>query len=125
MTLQEKIQKGLDCWCGRVHAQTLDECKDMRCPYAENDECSMRILKDVDKLFKQGEKPIQPITPEAAIDKGSGMNEKDFKLIEDNLKNALEYQENLNQQMMGRIDVYERIVRMMLKTLIDAATERR
>lgn len=53
------------------------------------------------------------------------MNEKDFKLIEDNLKNALEYQKNLNQQIMGRLDVYERITKMILKALIDAATERR
>jgi hypothetical protein len=53
------------------------------------------------------------------------MTEEDFKLIEDNLKNALEYQNNLNQQIMGKLDAYERIVRLMLKTLIDAATERR
>ena len=59
--------------------------------------------------------------------KGSkvGMNEKDFKLIEDNLKNALEHEKNLNQQITGRLDVYESIVRMTLKILIDAATERR
>ena len=54
-----------------------------------------------------------------------GMNEKDFKLIEDNLKSALEYQKTLNQQIMGRLDAYESIVRMTLKILIDAATERR
>lgn len=53
------------------------------------------------------------------------MNEKDFKLIENNLKDALEYQKNLNQQIMGRLDAHESIVRMMLKILIDAATERR
>ena len=53
------------------------------------------------------------------------MNEKDFKLIEDNLKNALEYEKNLNQQIMGRLDAYQNIIRMMLKILIDAATERR
>lgn len=53
------------------------------------------------------------------------MNEKDFKLIEDNLKNALEYEKNLNQQIMGRLDTYQNIIRMMLKILIDAATERR
>ena len=53
------------------------------------------------------------------------MNEKDFKLIEENLKSALEYQQNLNQQIMGRLDAYESIVRMMLKILIDFATERK
>lgn len=53
------------------------------------------------------------------------MDEKDFKLIEDNLKSALEYEQKLNQQLMGRIDIYERIVKMMLKTVIDAATDRR
>lgn len=53
------------------------------------------------------------------------MNEKDFKLIEANLKSALEYQKNLNQQIMGRLDSYESIIKMMLKILIDSATERR
>jgi hypothetical protein len=53
------------------------------------------------------------------------MNEKDFKLIEENLKSSLEYQKNLNQQIMGRLDAYENIVRMTLKILIDAATEKR
>lgn len=53
------------------------------------------------------------------------MTDADFKMIEDNLKSALEYERDLNQQMMGRLDIYERIIKMMLKTLIDAATERR
>lgn len=53
------------------------------------------------------------------------MTEEDFKLIEDNLKDALEYESKLNQQIMGRLDAYESIVRMTLKILIDAATERR
>jgi len=53
------------------------------------------------------------------------MEEKDSKLIEENLKSALEYQRNLNQQIMGRLDAYESIVKIMLRTLIDAATERR
>lgn len=53
------------------------------------------------------------------------MTEKEFKLIEDNLKSALEYEKNLNQQIMGRLDAYESIVRMTLKILIDAATDRR
>ena len=53
------------------------------------------------------------------------MNEKDFKLIEENLKSALEFQRNLNQQIMGRLDAYESIVKMMLRILIDAATEKR
>ena len=52
------------------------------------------------------------------------MTEKDFKLIEDNLKSALEHEKNLNRQIMGRLDTYESIVRMTLKILIDAATDR-
>ena len=52
------------------------------------------------------------------------MDEKDFKLIKDNLTSALEYQKNLNQQIMGRLDVYESIVKMMMKALIDVATKR-
>jgi len=54
-----------------------------------------------------------------------GMNEADIKMIEENLKNALEYEQRLNQQMMGRMDAYENIIKSMLKLLIDAATERR
>ncbi len=53
------------------------------------------------------------------------MNEKDFKLIEDNLTSALEYQRNLNQQIMGRLDAYESMVKIMLRALIDIATEKR
>ena len=53
------------------------------------------------------------------------MNEKDFKQIEDNLKNALEYEKSLNQQIMGRVSAYETVIKLMVKLLIDAATERR
>lgn len=53
------------------------------------------------------------------------MTEKEFKLIEDNLKSALEYEKNLNQQIMGRLDSYESIIKMMVKALIDVATDRR
>lgn len=53
------------------------------------------------------------------------MTDEDFKVIEDNLKSALEYERNLNRQIMCRLDVYESIVKMMLKILIDTATERR
>lgn len=66
MTLQEKIQKGLDCWCDRVHAETLDECKGLGCPYAGDDECSTSIFEDMDKLLKDGSKPAQTITPDMA-----------------------------------------------------------
>jgi len=51
--------------------------------------------------------------------------EKDHKLIVDNLKNALEYEKNLNQQLMGRLDIYQRILERILRLLIDKATERR
>ncbi len=51
--------------------------------------------------------------------------EKDHKLIVDNLKNALEYEKNLNQQLMGRLDIYQRILERFLRLLIDKATERR
>lgn len=53
------------------------------------------------------------------------MTEKDCKLIEDNLKSALEYEKNLNQQLMGRLDSCESIIKMMVKALIDVATDRR
>ena len=53
------------------------------------------------------------------------MNETDIKMIEDNLKNALEYEKRLNQQIMGRLDAYEHIIKSMLKLLIDAVKEGR
>ena len=41
------------------------------------------------------------------------MTEEDFKLIEDNLKSALIYEKDLNQQLMGRLDGYESIIKTM------------
>lgn len=46
------------------------------------------------------------------------MSEKDFKLNEDKLKSELEYQKNLNR-------LYESLIKMMIKILIDTAAERR
>lgn len=54
-----------------------------------------------------------------------GMNEADFKMIEENLKNALEYEKNLNQQLMGRLDTYQNVLRMLLKLLIAEVKEGR
>ena len=51
--------------------------------------------------------------------------EKDFKQIEANLREACEYERQLNQQIMGKLDAYENIMRMMLKMLVDKATDRR
>ena len=53
------------------------------------------------------------------------MTDKDFKVIEDNLKNALDYEKQLNQQIMGRLDAYEQIIKDILNLLIEKATERR
>lgn len=53
------------------------------------------------------------------------MTEKDFELIEKNLNDALDYERKLNQQLVGRLAAYESIVNMMLKSLIDGATEKR
>ena len=50
---------------------------------------------------------------------------EDHKLIETNLKNALEYEKNLNAQLMGRLEVYERIVEKILEILITKVAERR
>ena len=49
----------------------------------------------------------------------------DMKQIEDNLKSALEYEKTLNQQLMGRLDMTERLIEKILRLLIDKATERR
>ena len=51
--------------------------------------------------------------------------EKDHKLVVVNLKNALEYEKNLNQQLMGRLDIYQSIMDRLWRLLIDKATERR
>ena len=53
------------------------------------------------------------------------MNDEDSKVIEDNLSKALDYEKRLNQQLMGRLDAYEQIIRSMLNLLIERATESR
>ena len=52
------------------------------------------------------------------------MTEQDFKLIEENLLNAIKHEQELNQQILGRLDAYENILKMVLKILIDKATEK-
>lgn len=72
MTLQEKIQKGLDCWCERVDCKVPDDCRKYGCPYADSTgECSTDILHDVDRLLLsiavkdgKGAERKQPITPD-------------------------------------------------------------
>lgn len=51
--------------------------------------------------------------------------EKDHKLVVDNLKDALEYEKNLNHQLMGKLDDCQNTIKMILRLLIDKATERR
>ncbi len=53
------------------------------------------------------------------------MNDEDFKVIEDNLNEALDYERRLNQQLMGRLDAYEQIIRAILNSLIEKAMELR
>lgn len=53
------------------------------------------------------------------------MSEEDYRLIKDNLNKALDYEKQLNQQIMGRLDAYEQIIRSTLNLLIEKATERR
>ncbi len=53
------------------------------------------------------------------------MTDEDFKVIEDNLNKALDHEKRVNQQIMGRLDAYEQIIRSMLNLLIERATERR
>ena len=47
------------------------------------------------------------------------MSEEDYRLIKDNLNKALDYEKQLNQQIMGRLDAYEQIIRSMLNLLIE------
>ena len=51
------------------------------------------------------------------------MNDADYKQIETNLKNALEYEKILNKQLMGRLDAYQDILKMLLKLLIAKVKE--
>lgn len=77
MTLQEKIQKGLDCWCERVDCVVPDDCRKYGCPYAgSTGVCSTHILHDVDRLLlsiavkdSAKAKGKQTITPEAVMEK--------------------------------------------------------
>lgn len=50
---------------------------------------------------------------------------KDHEIVTDNLKTALEYEQNLNHQLMGKLDVCQNTMVMIMKLLIDKATERR
>ena len=52
------------------------------------------------------------------------MADRDSKQIEANLKNALEYERQLNQQILGRKQAIEEVVEKLMKLLIDKATER-
>lgn len=73
MTLQEKIQKGLDCWCDRAKCVDADDCRKYGCLYADSEsECSTEILWDVDILLRDiaakdsaKAEDKQPITPDA------------------------------------------------------------
>lgn len=49
---------------------------------------------------------------------------RDMEKINTNLSSALQYEKDLNQQLMGRLDMLERVVEKMLRLLIDKATER-
>ena len=51
------------------------------------------------------------------------MTEEDFKHIETNLKKALEYEKTLNKQLLGRLDAYQEIIRMLLRLLIAEVKE--
>ena len=50
---------------------------------------------------------------------------KDQEQITENLKNELEYERRLNQQLMGKLDICQSIMERLLRLLIDKATERR
>lgn len=50
---------------------------------------------------------------------------KDKEQIIANLKDALEYEKNLNNQLMGKLDDCQNTIKMILRLLIDKATERR
>ena len=47
------------------------------------------------------------------------MNDADFELIEKNLKRQLENERQLNQQILGKLDAYENVIRMILNLLIE------
>lgn len=50
---------------------------------------------------------------------------KDHELITNNLKTALEHKENLNQQLMGRLDAYRSIMDRLLEIIDRRSAERR
>lgn len=52
------------------------------------------------------------------------MNDEDYKLIESNLKEALEHERIMNQQLMGRLDAYMDMMKMLLRVLIGESKER-
>ena len=51
------------------------------------------------------------------------MTDTDYTQIVTNLKNALEYERTLNKQLMGKLDAYQDILRMLLNLLIAEVKE--
>ena len=84
------------------------EGKCVECPLKKDPECMSHLANRSSEYIKELEIQLKIY----------------HKPIEDNLKSALEHEKNLNQQIMGRLDTYESIVRMTLKILVDAATDR-
>ena len=104
---REKIIKALECCDDSGIGENL-RCED--CPYSEGDSCST-----VAKLHKDALAALQTWE----------RDKEDFSQIEGNLKSALIYEQQLNKQLMGRLDAAEQIVGRIIKIMVDKIAEGR
>ena len=105
MTNREKIIKAFEC-CDYSSGWEQLQCED--CPYIEHNSCMATLYKDVLEALKTLER-----------------DKADFSQIESNLKSAWDYEQQLNKQLMGRLDASDRIIDKAIKILIDKIAERR
>ena len=125
---REKIIKAIEI-CYTVEHNCTE------CPYFSKDDCNDGLMQDALTLLREQdtvEHAMEVLKAHGWKDETevTGMPdlnqlEKDHKLVVDNLKDALEYEKNLNQQLMGRLDIYQSIMDRLWRLLIDKATERR
>ena len=86
------------------HQRTASACDG--CPYDPHgfhaDNCTVCLFGDLLNLLKQAKR-----------------KQEDENVCIRNLKAALEEEKKVNQQILGRLDMTERIIRLFIKTLVE------
>ena len=99
------IDKAIDGLQRHIDSQSRGDACD-GCPYNANGvyegNCTLSLFGDLLKLLKQAKR-----------------KQEDENVCIVNLKAALEEEKKLNQQILGRLDMTERIIRLFIKTLVE------